>query len=264
MRPADLRWSRLRGGGWRIGADWFARAGLTTTAPAPRGLVDSLDDLAHDAVEPSRVAPSLRVFFDDPASLDLLIDPSWQRPFRRFGRLWHRVARWLGQLCIPVDASTVAVETLALEGARDGRAKVRGVIRRYTDRAATMQVMAYGVVTKGGVGLMSAVFPLPGCNLTGHLRLDEVSRAGEAIDGLRLTSRARPGRDDGTGIWLVAPIGRLPLPMEETLTLWSVSSPARPAECDPARWPGCTFVAVHEQRLLGALLVRHRYWFRPR
>lgn len=258
-----LRWSRLRGG-WRIGADWFARAGLTTTGQAPRGLVDSLDDLAHDAIEPSRIDRGVAVFFDDPASLELLIEPSWRSPFRLFGRLWHRLARRLGQLCVPVDVCTIAVETLALEGARDGRDKVRGVVRRYTDRAATMQVMVYGVVTRGGVGLMSAVFPLPGCNLTGHLRLDEVSREGEVIDGVRLTTRARPGRDDGTGVWLVTAMGRLPLPLEETLTLWSASSAARPTDCDPARWPGCTVVAVHEQRLLGALMVRHRYWFRPR
>ncbi len=258
-----LRWSRLRGG-LRIGADWFARSGLATTARAPRGLVDSLDDLAHDAVEPSRMDGGMRAFFDDPASLDLLIEPSWRPPFRLFGRLWHRVARWLGQLCVPVDAATIAVETLALDGARDGRDKVRGVVRRYTDRPATMQVMAYGVVTRGGVGLMSAAFPLPGCNLTGHLRLDEVSRDGEVIDGARLTTRPRPGRADGTGVWLVTAVGRLPLPLEETLTLWSASSGARPADCEPSRWPGCTFVAVHEQRLCGALLVRHRYWFRPR
>ncbi len=240
-RDAPLhRFSRLVGS-LRIGADWFERSGLAREGPAPRGLCDRLDDLMPPGVSASEVPPAVRAFFEDPASLELEITSAW-RPLA--GLLWRAASRVMdavGQLRLPRRHAVVHARMVALDGAKEARADARGIVRTRVDDGGVFQVFAYGVTA----GLMSVAIPLPGGHLAGLLRV--------RVEGPPVTLTSRPGDGDGrTGVWWVTPWASLRTPLEETLRFEAGDGP-----------PG-SFVATHEQRCFGRVLVTHAYRFRPR
>jgi hypothetical protein len=253
VSDAPHRFSRLAGG-WHIGAAFFVREGLATQAPAPRGLVDRLEDLAGDGVDCARVAPSVRAFFEDPASLDLRVRSRWRVGFGLAWRLARGVMGAIGQLHLPLDTAQVRTRMVAIDGAREGRTDARGVVRAYADTNEVFQVFAYGVARTPAGPRMSVAIPLPGGHLAGLLRLDVSNDGAEVV----LTSRPA-SRDDHVGVWFVTRFGSLPLPLEETLRFWSADAPAAPAFAQA----GATLVALHAQRLFGSLVVEHEYSFRP-
>lgn len=253
MSDAPHRFSRLAGG-WHIGDAFFVRAGLATQAPAPRGLVDRLEDLAGDGVDCARVSPSVRTFFEDPAGLDLRVRSRWRAGFRLTWRLARGVMGAIGQLHLPLDTARVRTRMVALDGAREGRADARGVVRSYVGTDDVFQVFVYGVARTPSGPRMSVAIPLPGGHLAGLLRL-EVSNDGAEV---ALTSR-RASRDDLVGVWFVTRLGSVRLPLEETLRFWSANAPRAPTFAQP----GAVMVASHEQRLFGYVVVEHEYSFRP-
>jgi hypothetical protein len=247
------RFSRLAGA-WRVGDDFFTRAGVASGEPPPRGLVDRLEDLAVGGALAAHVPAEVRAFFEDPSSLELRVRSRWQRGFRLAWRAMRAVMGAVGQLYLPLEVAHVRTRMVALDGAREGRADARGVVRTYVDTGEVFQVFAYGVAAVEGAALMSVAIPLPGGHLAGLLRLE----AGPAA--VTLTSR-RASPDDATGVWFVTRWLSLRLPFEETLRFWSATSPDAPA--DDRAWSDATLVARHEQRLFGALVVEHAYVFRP-
>lgn len=247
------RFSRLAGA-WRIGDDFFARAGVTSGDAAPRGLVDRLEDLAARDAPVAHVPAAVRAFFEDPSSLELRVRSRWQRGFRLAWRAMRAVLGAIGQLCLPLEVAHVRTRMIALDGAREGRADARGVVRTYADTGAVFQVFAYGVATVKAAPLMSVAIPLPGGHLAGLLRL------AVGPTSVTLTSR-RASPDDASGVWFVTRWLSLRLPFEETLRFWSATAPDAPA--DDREWSDVTLVARHEQRLFGALVVEHAYQFRP-
>ncbi len=238
MTPPLHRFSRVVGS-LRIGGDWFRRAGLVREGPAPKGLCDRLDDLCPAGMRATDVPPTVRAFFEDPASLDLEITSRWRLlP----GWLW-RVGVWgmraIGQLCLPLRGARVRARMVRLDGAKEGRGDARGVVRTRAEDGAVFQVFAYGVTG----GLMSVAIPLPGGHLAGLLRL--------CMDDGVVTLTSRPGDNEArTGVWWVTPWGSLRTPFEETLRFETTGDEG--------------FRATHEQRAFGRVVVEHAYRFTPR
>lgn len=234
------RFSRLVGS-LRIGEDWFERAGLTHPGEAPRGLCDDLGALLPPGVRVDDVPVAVRAFFEDPAALTLEITTAWRPLAGLLWRLGARVMDLVGQLRLPRARATVRARMVRLDGAREGRADARGIVRVREDDGGVFQVFAYGVTE----GLMSVAIPLPGGHLAGLLRL--------RVEGptVTLTSRRGDG-DERTGVWWVTPLGALRMPLEETLRFEA-----------EAEAPGA-FRATHEQRAFGRVMVVHAYRFRRR
>lgn len=247
------------------GERYFARRSLLSTEPAPRGILDALSQYQQREQSLDRVSPAVRSFFEETSTLLLDVEPRWRWWALLYGWLWHLFAMVLGQLCIPVRRSQIETELFALSASFDGRSSARGVCRRYAGRRKVMQVIVYSVLEDGGEGFMSASFPLPLSVLEGVLRLECIDPDTHGETGARLTSDRRPAREqEPVGVFLHTPLGRVRLPLGESLSLWDARCSKAPrALTERAEARGATIVGLHEQSLFGAVMVRHYYWFRP-
>jgi hypothetical protein len=214
--------------------------------------------LAHPGIDVARIHPHVRRFLERTGELDLRIRSRWSPWSRPVWRLARPLFGAVGQLVLPVREATIRTRLLALDTSRDGRRGARGVIREYADTGRPMQVFAYAVHDAPDGRYMSAAIPLPGGNLAGLLRLESIGADAEGRLAVRLTSRAQSG-----GIWFATPLLAVRLPLRETLALWPAGFDCAPRELDPSPVEGCVLVGRHEQRLFGALVVRHDYWFYP-
>lgn len=254
--------------GPRVGAGFFRVRGLARPdVHAPSGIIDAIDDYgARDAAsEAARdaLAPSARAFFEETTSLELWIEPRWAWWVLPFAWVWHYIARWLGQLCLPVRPSRITTETIALDEAALRAPNVRSsraVLRRYDDQTC-MQVMVYSVFDAGDQGMMFARFPLPWSVLEGVLRCEFIDEDRRGLYGARLTSEGHPE----VGVFFRFARGRRwRTPFGETLSLWDARSNRAPEPLTRSGpWKDATIVALHEQRFMGLVIVRHSYWFRP-
>lgn len=231
---------------------------------APAGILDALSHYAQRGEPIDRVAPSVRAFFEQTASLSLEVEPRWRWWAAPLGWIWHAVASVLGQLCIPIVRSTIETTLFSLSLALADRSHARGVWRAYATNKKTMQVIVYSVLEDGGEGFMSACFPLPGAVLEGVLRLECIDRADDGTFGARLTSERRASRDgDPCGVYLHSRWGRVALPLGESLSLWDARASSAPSALrEHPRSLGASVVGLHQQRLFGRVMVEHRYWFR--
>jgi hypothetical protein len=243
-----------------VGADFFERAGVVQTgAPVPLGIVDSASDLAHAGLDVERVHPAARRFLERTAELDVHIRSAWSPWFRPFWRgLLRPLFGALGQLFLPLREGTVRTRLVPLDAARDGRPGARGVVREYVGTGRTMQIIAYGTYQGPDAPYMSAALPLPLGNLAGLLRLDPIGQDDDGRLAVKLTTQAPSG-----GVWFATRWFALRVPLRETLSFWAPGMRAAPTDLDPTAVPGCVLVARHEQRLFGALVVAHDYWFFP-
>jgi hypothetical protein len=261
-RGASPRFARLPGG-LRVGADYFTRCGALASSAAtpPRGLVDRLSDLANPSIDVARVHPAIAVFFEDTASLELLVRSHWRFPFSLVWRVVRPLMKWIGQFVLPLREGRIATRLLALDPARDGRADARAVIREYTGSGDVMQVVAYATWAAGDARFMSATFPLPGGHIAGILRLDRIAEDEDGRLAVALSSASRDG--DGAGIWYVLGSRGLRAPLGEHISLWAAGTSCAPPELDRDVLEGATIVGRHEQRAFGVRFVTHDYWFRP-
>ena len=255
--PADPVFSRLPSA-WRIGASYFADQGLETVGDAPLGLVDRLEDLASETCDTALVPAEVRRFFEDTASLELRIVPSWRAGVRLCARAFFFVMRRVGQFVQPLAEAIVETRIVGIDRNRDGRHDARGVVRTYAGTGRPMQIVGYATSLMAGVPMMNAAFPLPVGNLTGLLRL-ELVREGESgpVDGARLTSKRRRGSRDASGVWLVWGPLRIPMPLSETMSLTVASAE------DARSFRGATIAGRHDQWLFGVRVVSYAYLFRP-
>jgi hypothetical protein len=231
--------SRFRGG-VRIGLDYFERR--RAIAGVARGLVDDVADLGLDA---SAIAPAVRAFFDETASLELYIESAWRFPFSLGWRALRPLMRAIGQFVLPRRTAWIATDAHALDAKLDGRAKPRAIVRSYVDGGGVFQVVAYSTWKS----MMSAAFPLPGGQLAGLLRAIATERR-----GVLLTSDG-----EGAGVWFVLGPVAMKAPLGERLELWPVDE-----ACDDAdRIERATIRGRHEQRVFGVVFAVHDYWFRP-
>jgi hypothetical protein len=249
--------SSLRAG-LRIGADFFATRGLERTpSPAPRGLVDALDELAHLGLAPAPVAPAIRAFYERTHDHALIVRPRWRAGFRTAARLWARVARRIGQLQLPVDAERgdegITSRIVAIAAAADGRPAPRAWIRTFADGRA-MYVAAYATHVTAGTAYMNIAFPLPGGHLASILRLDHLLTGAEiGGDTGAVILSTRTGGD--AGIWLCLRLfGRVVpvrLPLAETIAVWTRDDPAAPDELRALAPAAATTIARHDLWLCG-------------
>lgn len=243
----------------RVGADYFARRkALSLEKPGPRGLVEAMADLANPGVDVTRVHPAIVVFFDDTASLELLIRSHWRFPFSLAWRIFRPLMRWIGQFVLPLDEGRIVTRVFGLTDSASG---ARAVIREYVDDGGVMQVVSYASCEGNAGRLMSVTFPLPGGHIAGFLRLDRIGEDREGQIAVELSSSGRGG--DGAGIWFVLGGVRLPTPLGERMALWAPGMECAPPELDSAVFPGTTLVGRHVQRCFGVRMVTHDYWFRP-
>ena len=188
------RASRTRYVGTGYVRDLAAAIGGTYRADvADTGILSSLDELVGPELDPSRVDPLVREFYEHTTRFSLDIVPEW-RLWVRPGYLLYRtlVARPLGQASVPMN------QREALRGVRSridmidpdpgdptGAAPVRGWIRSFADNDEPIYVGIYTTYRRHGRGYVSVGFPLPQASFTATL-----SPRARPGGGLVLTSRS--------------------------------------------------------------------------
>lgn len=236
-------------------------AGLVTAEAPPRGIVDRVEDYTREGQDTASLPAEVRAFFEDCEALEIRIRPDWALWALPFAWAWHLVAWAVGQLCLPVRGSTVHVRTLALEARSSPNRSPRAVIREYAGSRKVMQSVVYAVHRRGKRGYMSATFPLPGHALEGVLRLGITEPDAEGRAGAMLTSLPEDAEDAATtGVFLHGPLGRIRTGFDESLELWSNAATNVPREVR-VEDRDVVLVGRHEQRFLGARVVRHLYAF---
>ncbi|MEM9193967.1 MAG: YndJ family transporter [Myxococcota bacterium] len=254
--------SRLRSRGV-VGPRFLERQRLLVDrTPRPRGLLDRLDELAHDGLDAAEVAPEIRAFYERTEEFDLRVIPDWQFGFRTGGKIWHWLSGWVGQTHLPVNQGSTSQEIgplrrlrrqnpivsriVAIDDTEDGRERVRGWVRTYADKGKAMYIAAYATHRHRRVPYMNIAFPMPLGNLASILRMDPLGREGGVI--LR-TWDPTPGAGDA-GIWFSTPWIAFKLPLRESI---EVLTPAmRDVPSDLRDVPsGTSLVARHDLWLFG-------------
>lgn len=218
----------------RVTTKFFDTHGFVDASrPSPTGLVDSLDVFARDLFDPRAVDDEVRAFYERTASHKLLVRPRWEPQWALGGRVFRAMMRPVGQLCLPVDATSdddMIARLVALDDVADGRpalgshAGVRAWLRHFADNGDTLYAAAYNTHAHDGVAYMNIGFPLPFANFSSVLRMDALTahmNASRLQDsgrgGLALTTR---GAGD-VGVYLSTRFGALRLPFDETVCVWS-------------------------------------------
>lgn len=265
LRGKELFFSALQASG-RIGRDYFKRANaLALSESPPRGLVDTLEDLAWPGIDVCRVHPDVRAFFERTADFEMLFVPGFVAVVRPGAWLFRGFAGYLGQLCLPVTRpALIDTDVIALDNARDGRPGVRGVLRVSREDGRVMHVAAYATHPIDGGRCMSVALPVPGGNITGILRLDAIASPEDNRFGAALTSVRSPQTNLPVGTHFVAGRAVFPIPLRETLRFWGRDMRGLPFAPDDSVFPGTTVVSRHDMFFLGARFATHTYYLRPR
>ena len=164
-----------------------------TADAADTGIVASLDALAGPWLDPERVHPLVREFYEHTTRFTLDIVPQW-RLWVRPGYLLYRtvVARPLGQASVPMnqrEAQRGIRSRIDTVTGVDGAISVRGWIRSFADNDEPIMVGIYTTYTHQGCGYVSVGFPVPEGSFTATLL--PTSRPDR---GLTLTSRVHDGQ----------------------------------------------------------------------
>ena len=250
-RPPGLSFSRL-GGGWSINEDFFERRGLTGDTPVT-GMMDSVTAYGSDRFDPGAVARSVQLFFERSGEYELEVEPDWAPLWRQLAVLYRPISTRVGQLSVPL-APVVSEEALTgrVVAVRGGeRTDDRAWIRSNVDQATENQMTYVGVYNRytgwETESFLQVIFPLPGSNLTGILR---VENGGTDGDALVLSSFPEERNGDDAGLYLVIWGFGVRLPLNEMLLV-------EPEE-------GSTTVrAVHRVELLGFRVFTLRYTICP-
>ncbi len=226
--------SRLRAG-LRVGGDFFDRRGLVLpasragkAAPTPQGLCDSLDSFRGQDLDPDRLPPEIRRFYEETARYRLDVRARWSALFRLPGLFYKPLSRRMGQMNFPTGGGRpeerMDSRILPLSDEADGRSNVRAWVRTFETTGECIYAAAYSQHRDAGRTYMNIAFALPGVNLTSILRLSNCL-ADDGTEGLELTTRPPPGEvPGGEGIYLVLPFGQerpfgIRLPMNETIVV---------------------------------------------
>jgi len=220
-------WPRRFGTGF-VGPHFFDH--LAAPARPVTGQVASLDVFPYRTEwgapvtsEPAQLHPVIRDFYEHTDRYELVVRPTWFRPFRRAGRLFSWFARrFLGNLELPTgntEPDVVRTRLFAIDDPLDPRMDVRAYVRTYVNAAGERAnyVAAYSTHTGPTGTLLSAAFPLPFCTLVGVLRFEWLQAGGVCLkSGPRLEHGIQQAPQD-EGMFLVTPVGVVRLPVEERI-----------------------------------------------
>ncbi len=157
------------------------------------GIVASVDALAGPELDPAKIDPLVREFYEHTTRFTLDIDPEW-RAWVRPGYLLYRtvVARPLGQASVPMNLREAQrgvrsrIDTITSPASETGPGlDIRGWIRSFADTDEPIYVGIYTTYRDADRGYVSVGFPLPQSSFTATL----VPR-GRPDGGLVLTSRS--------------------------------------------------------------------------
>lgn len=220
-RPPGIPFSRLRGG-WVVGEEFLERRGLTTDADVS-GMMDDVDAYACDRFDPEAVAPPVRRFYEDAGAYELEVVPDWASPWRQLAVLYRPIVTRIQQLSVPlasVEGETALTGRVVAVDGEDDQTGDRAWIRSNTDWAPDEHQMTYVGIYDRYVDerrpFLRAVFPLPWCNLTGILR---VENGGDDGDALILSSFPVSGNADNAGLYLVIRGFGVRVPLNEKLVV---------------------------------------------
>jgi hypothetical protein len=157
------------------------------------GIVASLDALAGPQLDPARVDPLVREFYEHTTRFALDIEPRW-RMWVRPGYLLYRtlVARPLGQASLPMNQREAQrgirsrIDTIT---GVDDAVSVRGWVRSFADDDQPIMLGIYTTYTHDGCGYVSVGFPVPEGSFTATM----LPRS-RPDRGLTLTSRVHDGQ----------------------------------------------------------------------
>ena len=186
-----------------IGRDYFdrlgAREGLVTRRSESGGLLPTLDALAAPGLDPARIHPAVRAFYERTGEYEMESWAEWCGAFRPFGRLLALLfSRRLQQLNVPLSGLDVRLgttsEVIQLVAPESGEVRYTGWLRTLRATGNVLYAGSYSVAKVPGFErpCVKVVFPLPNGNAQIFLRPDA------AEDGsLTVTSSGRTFGDPG-------------------------------------------------------------------
>lgn len=206
---------------WQIGRQFFQRINaVEVDAPYnPTGIVDRLLEYGRYDFQPRDVTPSVIAFYENTAAHELLVYPEWQPRFRLLARMYKHLSSRLGQMNFPTSPEThethITSAIIPLRDALDGRERVRGWVRVYTDTGQAVYVAAYASHSYRHSRYMNIAFPFPFGNLTSILHLETPP---EKDGGLLLSSYSTRLGDQG--VYMVNRFLVIRLPINETIRVF--------------------------------------------
>lgn len=209
--------------------------------------------------DPTALDPQIVAFYEHTADYELWVYPDWQPRFRGLAQFYKRISTYLEQMNLPLspesDEMHISSTILPLKEAVDGRAGVRGWVRRYPATGQAIYVAAYADHQWEGETYMNIAFPLPFGNLASILHL-EATQAGE---GLLLSSFSTRWGDQG--VYFATPWLSIRLPINETITVFPAGASL---EGYPTTLPQGELVAQHCMWLAGLHCLTLYYSIRRR
>lgn len=226
-RTADVPLSPLTACG-RVSPAYLDRHDVTTTESV-RGLLEDFEALAHPGFDPDTVHPSVRRFYERTSELTVCYSVIWHSGFRLGAALASLLTSAIEQLNLPgpCDSSRRQLQThlVGIESETDPRRDARAWIRTDAETDEVVFVALYGTHRQNDVTYVNIAAPLPWANLSTVLSVDTIPTDGD-YDGLELTTTTAIGDE---GLYLVTPIGTVPLPLDQTFRVYPADVRGRPS-----------------------------------
>jgi hypothetical protein len=163
----------------RVGPDFVRqladRMGGAFERDAPDiGLMDDFAVLRGRWLDPAKVHPLIKEFYEHTTRFTLSVRPEWHRLYLPLFWLFRKLfAERVGQFNLPFDINEEkrGIETHidTIDFNRDWITDLRGWVRTYAGTERTIYVGFYSALRLGQLGYVSVGFPLPNSNLTATL-----------------------------------------------------------------------------------------------
>jgi len=246
--------SRLRAR-WKVGTDYFRRRGIEEGTEAT-GMMDDMSAYEDDRFDVSLVHDEVRRFYEETGDYEMVVVPEWERGFGAFGRVVGALASSVENVHPATTEHRIEGEVVGVNDEADGRDDVRAWTRWNAETGGGVLISTYSSHTHDGTRYMGFGAPLPGGNLSGILRLENIEDG-----GFLLTTR--DGEGDGSagdgGFYFVTPFLPVRIPLGEKLSVWA--SENAPDELEPAKYDA-DIVAHQEMFVLGKRFVTLVYYAR--
>ncbi len=217
---AAIPFSRIRGNG-KIGAAIFDRLGVVDreSGKQPSGLSDSLAEFSSAHCHPELLHPDIALFYEHTDDYELLVTPHWRKLLLPAAKLYKLASERLAQMNFPLQAESselhISSTIVPIRDERDGRRNVRAWIRTYRKTGTAIYAALYASHTTRGTPYMNIAFPLPYCQMSSILNVqDGPDRS------LRLTSWREDSGSGDQGVYLVFQKQAIRLPINETIVVW--------------------------------------------